>query len=201
MGGRLILVGCVAKKRLEPVEGYPKPTMPAKDLYCSPLFEKRRAWAELSVREGRAQAWAILSALFKTVHPDQPLPGYDVTMSYWRKDERAIWVHQTINGIKALLCRDAAYGSTWPDRLAPLAARCERREHRYGGGGYVRCSGCLEGVTIEIHAGLDYTEELDVLLERHGATVELPMKGLGIGDQLGWYKRRLSPQMRLEEKR
>jgi hypothetical protein len=198
VGVRLILVGCVATKRLQPVDHYPKPTLPAKDLYCSPLFEKRRRYAELAIASGRAQAWAILSALFKTVHPDQKLPGYDCTMSFWRKGERPLWATQALQGVKALVCGDAF--SNYPERSAP--ARCERREFRsLDDPGYVRCSGCLRGVVVEIHAGAEYVDELGPMLEQQGAIVELPLAGLQIGEQLSWYKRRLSPQLRLEEVR
>jgi hypothetical protein len=47
--GELVLVGCVKTKALE--------ASPARDLYLSPLFERRRRYAELS-----GQPWYILSA-------------------------------------------------------------------------------------------------------------------------------------------
>jgi hypothetical protein len=91
---RIILAGCVETKALPETDGYPKPTLPAKDLYVSPLFQKRRAYAEREVAEGRAEAWAILSALFKCVPPERELPGYDWTMSSWRGGELAQWGRQ-----------------------------------------------------------------------------------------------------------
>ena len=66
-GERLILLGCVAQKRNRPAL--------AKDLYVSPLWEKRRAYAEAS-----GQPWAILSAEHGLVQPDQVIAPYDRSM-------------------------------------------------------------------------------------------------------------------------
>lgn len=40
---------------------------------------------------------------------------------------------------------------------------------------------------IYIHAGENYTSYLVPMLEAYGYKVNLPMKGLGIGQQLQWY--------------
>lgn len=43
-------------------------------------------------------------------------------------------------------------------------------------------------LVVEIHAGAAYVKQLGPVLEAIGARVELPLKGLGIGEQLAWYK-------------
>lgn len=73
MNHRLILVGCVARKRGVPAA--------AAELYVSPLFRKRRRFAIDSVRSGRASAWAILSARHGLVWPDDVLEPYDTTIA------------------------------------------------------------------------------------------------------------------------
>jgi hypothetical protein len=108
---RVILVGCAQTKALPEVEGYPKPQLPAKDLYVSPLFKKRRAYAEREVAEGRAECWGILSALFKCVAPDRELPGYDWTMKDWRVGELDGWGEQ----VAVSLTRDVRQGQGFHD--------------------------------------------------------------------------------------
>ncbi|AEN07188.1 hypothetical protein Halar_3603 [halophilic archaeon DL31] len=52
--------------------------------------------------------------------------------------------------------------------------------------------GLLSGdVTLVLHAGKDYYEELLPLIEDSGVSVEIPTEGLGIGDTQAWYKERL----------
>jgi hypothetical protein len=48
------------------------------------------------------------------------------------------------------------------------------------------------GDEVEILAGAQYRKHLEPALRRHGIRVTVPMKGLGIGQQLGWLKRRTS---------
>lgn len=63
----IILVGCVQQKLDRQA--------PAADLYTSPLFRKRRAYAEAT-----GKPWAILSALHGLVMPETPLYPYDFGM-------------------------------------------------------------------------------------------------------------------------
>lgn len=44
---------------------------------------------------------------------------------------------------------------------------------------------------INIFAGIRYREYLVPLLDKAGYTVVIPLKGLGIGQQLSWFKSRL----------
>lgn len=62
-----ILIGCVSRKAAE--------RRRAADLYLSPLFLKRRAFAE---RSGRP--WWIFSALHGVIDPKTELDPYDVTI-------------------------------------------------------------------------------------------------------------------------
>lgn len=72
------LVGCVKQKRDEPA--------PARDLYVSPLFRKRRAHAERTCDD-----WVILSALHGVVSPEQVLEPYDSTLKTMGAAERRSW--------------------------------------------------------------------------------------------------------------
>jgi hypothetical protein len=48
-----------------------------------------------------------------------------------------------------------------------------------------------EDVTLVIHAGKDYYEELIPLVEEEGVTTEIPTKGKFIGETKKWYKDQL----------
>jgi hypothetical protein len=63
----VVIVGCVSSKQAGPA--------PAKDLYVSPLWEKRRRYAESSGRP-----WVIFSAEHGILEPDQVIDYYDVAL-------------------------------------------------------------------------------------------------------------------------
>jgi hypothetical protein len=63
-GTVLCLVGCSKTKLSRPA--------PARELYCSPLFQLSRRWAKR-----HATAWAILSARHGVVAPEKVLEPYD----------------------------------------------------------------------------------------------------------------------------
>lgn len=65
------LVGCCKTKL--------RHAAPARELYCSPLFRLCRAWAER-----HADAWAILSARYGVVRPDNVIEPYDTTIAQRR---------------------------------------------------------------------------------------------------------------------
>ena len=91
-GRGIILVGCVNSKGAAP--------SPARDLYISPLFAKRRAYAEESGRP-----WYILSAEHGLLHPEQPVAPYD----------------------RALAKADNAYVDAWADHVAELVIEEAKR--------------------------------------------------------------------------
>jgi hypothetical protein len=74
----VVLVGCVKSK----LPG----TAPARDLYTSPLFRRRRAYAEQSGRP-----WFILSSRWGLVAPDEPIAAYDLYLGDQTADYRAAW--------------------------------------------------------------------------------------------------------------
>lgn len=140
---RLVVIGCVAKKKAEPA--------PAKDLYLSTLFAMRRKYAEAS-----GCPWAIVSANYrKIIAPDEIVEPYDRAMSQLKRDELDFWA---IDGGFSFWC---VFGEL------------------------------SRGCVVEVHAGAAYVEALrSALCRRFGATIETPLAGVGIGNQLAWYSRR-----------
>lgn len=144
---RYVLVGCVAGK-------YPG-RHAACDLYDSPLWRRRRQYAEST-----GAPWGILSGLHGVLACDEVIDCYECEFPT-RKAERAAWGKQA---------------------AAKLGAEIDR------------LFGSEERIVVEFHAGAPYVDALeaalpDALAER--LIFLRPMKGLGIGQQRGWYKRRL----------
>jgi hypothetical protein len=48
-----------------------------------------------------------------------------------------------------------------------------------------------DDITLVLHAGKDYYEELLPLIRDTGVSVKIPTEGLGIGEKQAWYKERL----------
>lgn len=46
-------------------------------------------------------------------------------------------------------------------------------------------------VTLVLHAGKDYYQEVLPLIENSGSTIETPTEGLAIGEKLAWYNEQL----------
>lgn len=82
-----VLVGCVKSK-----EGVP---MPAKDIYISALFRRRRTYAESSGRP-----WFILSSLYGLVEPDDVIEPYEFVITSMTAAERIVWGGQVVNDLK-----------------------------------------------------------------------------------------------------
>jgi hypothetical protein len=85
--GRIALVGCVKKKR----EG----THPARDLYVSPLFAKRRAHVEAA-----GMPWFILSAEHGLVDPATRIAWYDRTLNTMSAEERRAWGERVLRQLR-----------------------------------------------------------------------------------------------------
>lgn len=136
--GRMVLVGCVASKAGE--------AMPAKDLYVSALWHKRRSYAE-----GTGMPWFILSAKYGLLHPDRVIEPYDVSLA-----DAA-----------------AAESRAWAQSVAPKLVEL--------------CS-ALGVTSIEVHAGQAYIPpELTRVLEGSSISIDRPLEGMRIGEQLSWY--------------
>lgn len=82
------LIGCVSRKA--------PGARPARDLYDSELFRRRREFAE---RSGRP--WFILSALHGVVDPDTVLDPYDVTLKRIPKAARREWGQRVVSQLES----------------------------------------------------------------------------------------------------
>ena len=58
----------------------------ARSAYCSPLFDKSKAWAE-----NRDLEWGILSAKYGIVQPVQEIQDYDLTINELSKKQKQAW--------------------------------------------------------------------------------------------------------------
>ena len=83
----LVLVGCVKTKR--------KVTSAAKDLYSSPLWRCRRAYAE-----SLGVPWYILSALHGLLDPGQRIDYYDLALKDLRTKDRRAWSARVLAELK-----------------------------------------------------------------------------------------------------
>lgn len=166
---RIILIGCCGQKeyRSNPKRGgrvYPD------ELYVSPLFKKRVAYAER-----HDYPWYVISAgmglwcsrlernprQFDREFDDEVKP-YDKTVKDFDSAHRAAWSL----GIASQLIDEL--WEPWETNEADVWIQ-------------------PKDMTIEIHAGGDYAEPLASILRLVGVNVELPCKGLSIGKQLALY--------------
>ena len=85
---KLVLVGCVKSKCDAPSA--------AKDLYDSPLWRSRRAYAE---RFGTD--WYILSAKHGLVDPEKTIAPYDLALTDLRAAERRTWSQKVLDDLAA----------------------------------------------------------------------------------------------------
>lgn len=84
----LILVGCVKSKR--------NSRSSAKDLYASPLWRYRRAYAEQV-----GVPWYILSAKHGLLTPETRIAPYDLTPADRPAAKRRAWSAQVVNALTA----------------------------------------------------------------------------------------------------
>ena len=75
--------------------------------------------------------------------------------------------------------------------LAPDGEPIEPYDETLSGARVVKKREWAEEVTLVVHAGKDYYEELLPLIEDRDVSVEIPTEGLGIGGKKSWYKERL----------
>lgn len=86
----VVLIGCVKTKRNRPA--------PARELFASPLFARRLAYAE-SVR----LPWFILSAKHALVEPDELLAPYDVYLAEQSSAYRTAWGAWVVERLTAVV--------------------------------------------------------------------------------------------------
>lgn len=86
-GRRLLLLGCVKTKGPS--------AAPARDLYTSDLFDKRRRYAEAS-----GLPWYVLSALHGLVLPHQVLEPYDMALKDQPRSYRTRWGQDVIQALE-----------------------------------------------------------------------------------------------------
>lgn len=86
VGARLVLVGCVAQKR--------SAASPAKDLYTSPLWKKRRRYAEST-----DMPWFVLSAEHGLLDPEAIIESYDRYMERENRSYREEWSRVAANDV------------------------------------------------------------------------------------------------------
>jgi len=154
---RLMLIDCTKNKH---DIGYDVKTggrVVPQQLYNSPLFSKRLDYAE-----AKGYRWAVLSARYGVWFPRIEMKPYDQTFAEMEAAEIAAW---------HIGCAQRLMEELWE----PFHAK----KHD----GPIKPS----ELTIEIHAGADYCHPLTEILTAVGIKVELPLKGLGIGEQLAWY--------------
>lgn len=173
---RIILLGCVKTKRRVR-------KAPIGDLYDSPLWHRRRAYAEAS-----GLSWGVLSAKHAVKRPTYVVRPYERQIREIRfldgepvGDDAWRWAHNSIFALAQL-----AHG---PSITAPYA--------EFDG----------QPVQVEVHAGAEYVDRLRMAVTHVAATrlpkvrrfceaitIEHPVKGLQIGEQLAFYNRPGGPE-------
>jgi hypothetical protein len=156
---RLVVVGCGAAK-----QGVPSP---ARELYVGPLFKAAREYAEAS-----GDAWVIMSAKYGLVQPDHVIAPYDLRIEDSRGE---LYARGEPSLYTSLSSYDDMVAAQLDERaLAAMAGLDPLRE-------------------IEMHAGQAYVDALRWALGGSigAATIQLvdPLRGLQIGERLGWYRR------------
>lgn len=159
---RLMLIGCTKGKQDRPYDNMTGGRVVPEQLYQSPLFSKRLDYAE-----AKGLRWYVLSAKYGCWAPTIALKPYDMTFAEMTPADIAAW---HINVAQRLV------EELWePFHEKESAEPLKPAE-----------------LTIEIHAGADYCHPLTEILTAVGIKVELPLKGLGIGEQLAWYGKQVT---------
>lgn len=109
----------------------------------------------------RELPWGVLSSKYGVWLPDREMPPYNEFLGDKDPADFAIWHTSVANWVLHLLWED--FENNNGDILKPRQ------------------------LTIEIHAGKNYCHPLADILRLTGVNVELPCKGLGIGQQLALY--------------
>jgi hypothetical protein len=154
---RLVLIGCSKTKKAVDFDPRTGGRVIPEQLYGSQLFTKRVDYAK-----AKGMRWAVLSARYGVWFPHIGLKAYDQTFADMEAAEIAAW-HV---GVAQRLMEEL-----WESyNLGRAVSSLKPSE-----------------LTVEIHAGADYCHPLAEILKSVGIVVELPLAGLGIGEQLAWY--------------
>lgn len=86
---KLVLISCTKTKSFQSNE-----KINAEQAYCSPLFEKSKRWAEQ-----RGLDYAILSAKYGLIWPDEQIEDYDLTINELSKRDKMRWGKEAIDEI------------------------------------------------------------------------------------------------------
>ena len=152
-----MLIGCSKTKKAVDFDPRTGGRVIPEQLYGSQLFSKRVDYAK-----ARGMRWAVLSARYGVWFPHIGLKAYDQTFSDMIPAEIAAWHVGVAQRLMEELWEQYNLGQS----LNPIKP---------------------SELTIEIHAGADYCHPLTEILRAVGIAVELPLAGLGIGEQLAWY--------------
>lgn len=116
----VLLVGCVKTKRDQPG--------PAKDLYQSPLWQRRRAYAQAS-----GKPWFILSAEHGLLDPEVRIAPYDRYLADQPAEYRQAWAHKVLGQLEShvgdleAVVFELHAGRAYGDPIAPLLGRAGAR--------------------------------------------------------------------------
>ena len=157
MTNRLMLIGCSKTKKAVDFDPRTGGRVIPEQLYGSQLFSKRVDYAK-----ARGIRWAVLSARYGIWFPHIGLKAYDQTFLDMIPAEIAAWHVGVAQRLMEELWEQYNLGQS----VNPIKP---------------------SELTIEIHAGADYCHPLTEILKAVGIAVELPLAGLGIGEQLAWY--------------
>jgi hypothetical protein len=152
-----MLIGCSKTKKAVDFDPRTGGRVIPEQLYGSQLFTKRVDYAK-----ARGMRWAVLSARYGVWFPHIGLKAYDRTFADMEAADIAAW------------------------HVGVAQRLMEELWESYNLGRSVNSIKPSE-LTVEIHAGSDYCHPLAEILKAVGIVVELPLAGLGIGEQLAWY--------------
>jgi hypothetical protein len=161
------LVACGKSKR-----GH---SSPAKDMYLGDLFKKSRAWAERNADE-----WAILSAKHFLLEPEKVIEPYEQRMPTNIADQRR-WARMVNDAVVQRWCQAGFHTP---------------RQDEYGGRPVEWDPNRAGMPKIIVLAGKDYRTAFEGEFVESGyclrMTIDVPMQGMEIGEQLSWLKKELA---------
>jgi hypothetical protein len=152
-----MLIGCSKTKNAVDFDPRTGGRVIPEQLYGSQLFTKRVDYAK-----ARGMRWAVLSARYGVWFPHIGLKAYDQTFADMEAADIAAWHVGVAQRLMEELWESYNLGTS----VTPIKP---------------------SELTVEIHAGADYCHPLTEILKAVGIVVELPLAGLGIGEQLAWY--------------